>query len=139
MEVEIGPSVAGRWFSIRAEYQHFGPLRTLVGVVREMLFTFATIALFFDDWDPKRFCDVKVVRRDSGVVVSVFSYDHLWDADIHVRDLRQRLLDEPVFDFCRDIGLDIAHVAGAGQDPDPALAVRWVRISRRQRQRLARE
>ena len=134
-DAEIGPSVAGRWFEVRAEYQRFGPLSTSLSVVRELLLALATFGLFLGEWDPKRFCDVLVVRRDNGETVAKFSYRRLGGASLQVESFGERLETQPIFDFCRELGIPMSDVEGGGREPDQTRRVTWVAISRRQRRR----
>ena len=129
---EVGPSVAGRWFGVRAEYERFGPVRTVWVVVRELLLALVTLGIFMGEWDPKRLCNVVVFERGTGVTVALLKFDHLREATYYVSNLRGRLGTEPVFDFCRELGIPMSDVVGPGQTPDLFANLRWVEVPRRQ-------
>jgi hypothetical protein len=75
---------------------------------------------------------VIVFARDSGERVATFSYAHLGEATLHLRDLSSRLTTMHVYDFCRDLGLRTDLVVGAGRDGEILDQV-WVPVSRAQR------
>jgi hypothetical protein len=130
--VETG-SRAERWFSVRIEYERFGILKAMSRTIRELFIALFTLGLLLGEWDPKRFCDVLVVRNDTGEVVASFSYDHLGEADTHVRVLREELETKQVFDFCRTLGVGIDAVVGVGTDRTAHTGVEWTQIWRKQR------
>jgi hypothetical protein len=122
-------AIAARWFGVRAEFELLGRGRMAVRSARQLLLYVVSAGLLMGDFDPKRFCDVVVFRRDTGATVATFSYTHLGEATGHVTDLRDRLLSAHVFDLCRELGLSTDLVVGPGQgielDPvDPWVGVR---------------
>jgi hypothetical protein len=108
---------AARWFGVRGEFQLVSRRRMAMLTAREWLLYLVSWGVFAGDFDPKRFCDVIVFRRDTGDVVASFPHTHLGAATGHLTDLRTRLLSTQVFDFCRELGLSIDVVAGPGQSP----------------------
>jgi len=116
---------AGRWFVVRAEYEHLGPVRMLLRVVREFGLALLTAGVFLGEFDPKRFCDVLVLRRDNGDSVTVFSYKNLGAAAYHVENLWVRLSDTHVFDFCRELSIPTDVVVGPGQNELPSRDDLW--------------
>jgi hypothetical protein len=122
------PSVAGRWFGLRAEYEAAGRWKSTWYVVRELCLGFLTAGLFLGEFDPKRRCAVFVFRRDTGRVVAQFDFSHLAEASTHVSALANRLADLQVYDFCRQIGVSPDEVHGAGIDADPRAEAVWVAV-----------
>lgn len=125
-------ALAVRWFGVLGEYERAGRVRMTWLSIREFLLAFVTLGIFLGEFDPKRFCDVVVFARDSDEPVATFSYDHLGEATLHLRDLSSRLTTMHVYDFCRDLGLGTALVVGPGQDAGTADQV-WVPVSRARR------
>ncbi len=126
-------SVAGAWFAVRAEVQRFGLIRQIVAVVSELLLgVFVTMGLTWAEFDPRRFCDVHVIRREEGDSVCVFRYTHLAEGSAHAFEIARRLRELNAFDFCRELGIPMERVAGPGQlGPFPEIA--WTYVWRRQR------
>jgi len=127
-------AIAARWFGVRAEFELLGRGRMAVRAAREWVLYFVSAGLLMGDFDPKRFCDVLVFRRDTGATVARFSYTHLGDATDHVVDLRARLLSTHVFDFCRELSLSTDLVAGPGQGVERDPIDPWVGVRVRTRQ-----
>lgn len=114
---EVEPaSRADRWFEVRAEYERLSSGGMALRTVREFILALLTLGVFLQEFDPKRFCDVLVVRRDTGESVAVFSYDHLGEASRHAESLNARLLKMHVFDFCRELSIPMNAVVGPGSD-----------------------
>lgn len=120
---------AGRWFAIRAEYERV----RWPGMVRRYIkeFALAFVSLSVVTPDLKIFCDVFIVRRDTGAAVAAFSYSHISEATHHVEDLRSRLASTQVFDFCRELRIGVTAVAGPGTERQPL--VTWLPIPARSR------
>jgi hypothetical protein len=114
VESETPVSVAGRWFGVRAEFERVSRLSMLWRTIKWLMFGFVTLGLTMGDFDPKRFCDVIVFRRDTGQAVATFSYDFLSEASPHVEDLVRRLASAHVYDFCRELGVGTESVVGPG-------------------------
>lgn len=131
---EPSEALAARWFGVRGEYERAGRVRMTWLTIREFLLALVTLGVFLGEFDPKRFCDVVVFSRDSGEPVAMFSYSHLGEATLHLRDLSSRLGTMHVYDFCRELGLGPDLVVGPGRDGEPADPV-WVPMSRAQRVR----
>lgn len=109
-------SRAGRWFDARAVYQDTGWAWTLWAGVKTVVVMFATLGFSLVWYEPKRFYDVIVFRRDDGSTVLRFDYEKVEDGTYHLSSLRQRLREEHVFDFCRALGISIGQVVGPGED-----------------------
>jgi len=129
VETEGPASVAGRWFGVRAEFERVSRLGTMWRTVKWSILGFVTLGLTLGDFDPKRFCDVIVFRRDTGQEVASFSYDFLREASDHVEDLRRRLEGTHVYDFCRELGVGTDSVVGAGSSESLEPTVVWQEIS----------
>jgi len=129
VETEGPASVAGRWFGVRAEFERVSRLGTMWRTVKWSILGFVTLGLTMGDFDPKRFCDVIVFRRDTGQEVTSFSYDVLGEASDHVEDLRRRLEGTHVYDFCRELGVGTDSVVGAGSSESLEPTVVWQEIS----------
>ncbi|GAA1159163.1 hypothetical protein [Nocardioides aquiterrae] len=115
-------ALAARWFGVRGEFELVSRRRMAVLTARHWLVLLGSWGILSSDFDPPRFCDVIVFRRDTGAAVASFSHSQLGSATGHLTDLRDRLLSTHVFDFCRELGLSIDVVIGPGQDLtlDPA-------------------
>ncbi|WP_408895761.1 hypothetical protein ACJ5H2_12680 [Nocardioides sp. R1-1] len=109
-------SLAGRWFDARAIYEDTGWAWTLWAGVKTVVVMFATLGLSLEWYEPKRFYDVLVVRRDDGSTVLRFDYERAEEGTYHLSSLRQRLREEHVFDFCRALGIPIGQVVGPGEE-----------------------
>lgn len=107
-------SAAGRWFAVRAEYERIGRARMAWLAAKAWVVGLVTWGLTLGDFDPKRFCDVLVIRHDTGAVIASYDYEHLSAASAHVDRLRTRLDSVHVFDFCRDLGISTEEVVGPG-------------------------
>lgn len=128
---------AGHWFDVRGEYQKLGRRRMGFAVIREILLRFVTFGFGVGELDPKRFCDVIVLRRDNGDVVAMYSYDRSGDASAHLESLQHRLVDQDVYDFCRELGIATDLVEGPGSDDKVDQDIAWVDISRSERRRIS--
>ena len=129
METEGRASVAGRWVGVRAEFERVSRLGMLWRTVKWSILGFVSLGLTMGDFDPKRFCDVIVVRRDTGQEVASFSYDGLGEASDHVEVLRRRLEGTHVYDLCRELGVGTDSVVGAGSSESLEPTVVWREIS----------
>lgn len=119
---------AARWFTVAAEFERVAGWNMAWRYVKEVFIGLASMGLTLGDVDPKRFCDVRVLRRDTGECVAHYSYEHLGEAHTHVTSLTSRLEDTHVFDFCRDLGIPIHHVVGEGcTDPVDRESI-WIEI-----------
>lgn len=127
MEAVDPGGLAGRWFGVRAEYVRPPVLIRIRQSISWFFGGVLTLGLTMGDYDPKRSCSVIVLRRDTGGEVARFSYESLGDATGHVASLRSRLEATHVFDFCRELGIPTAAVAGAGSE-EPS-SVEWLEIS----------
>ena len=132
-------NVASRWFGVRGEYESLDPARKIWAVLKYIAITMATFGMA-GDVDPKRRGMVVLYRRDNGRVVLNYEYDHVSEVEIHALSLASRLPSTHVFDLCRELGLSMNHVVGAGTDkpPEPILwlevdpTVRWASLPPRQ-------
>ena len=121
-------ATAARWFGVRGEFELVSRRRMAMLTARASLLYLASWGVLAGDFDPKRFCDVIVFRRDTGDRVASFRYTHLGAATDHLTDLRARLLSTHVFDFCRELGLSIGLVEGPGQDRELDPSDPWVGV-----------
>lgn len=126
-------SAAIRWFGVRAEYERAGPVKLVFRTIWAVAKGLPTLWILTDDLEPKRFCDVVVFRRDNGSPVAKFSHAYLGDGARHVEDLLTRLATDHVFDFCRELGIGIEAVVGAGDDRDFDASAVWVSLSKHDR------
>lgn len=129
-------ALACQWFGVRGEYELLTRRRMAARSAREVALWFVSFGLLMGEFDPKRFGDVIVFRRDTGESVLVYSYDHLGEATDHLLSLRSRLSSMHVFDFCRVLGLTTALVVGSGcgEAEDDGADGAWKGIPTRQRQ-----
>lgn len=125
----VESNLAKRWFKVQAEYQALNRVQMIWLVLRELVITFLTLGIFLGSFDPKRFCDVVVLRRDTNDPVILFRYKHLEEANAHLMSLQYRLSHLQVYDFCRELGIPIDSVQGTGFDDDPDPEAAWIGIS----------
>jgi hypothetical protein len=117
--------VAGRWFGVRAELERVGIARRMWRGFLQVVLSVVTVGISLDEWSPKRLTDVVVYRHDTGETVVRYRYRYLGPATAHVQSLLARLGKTHVFDFCRELGIDIGQVVGEGADEgaEPELTV----------------
>ncbi|GAA1503014.1 hypothetical protein [Nocardioides humi] len=118
-------SVAARWFGVRAEYEEHAGGQTAWDVVKHVLLGVVTLGLTFVDYDPRRRCNVLVVRHDDGTAVAGYDHSTVGDATLHVSSLLERLDTLHVFDFCRELGIPVDAVVGEGRGQDGPSAATW--------------
>ncbi|MBF4163442.1 hypothetical protein [Nocardioides acrostichi] len=121
--------VAGRWFCLRVEWEEWSSLRKIRGLVSAAVVFFALPVVSLDV-EPRRHCEVFIVRRDTGETVTRFDHPYLGEANAQVHSLLGRLESQHVFDFCRGVDLDVALVSGAGLDIPASGLVESVPIKR---------
>ena len=92
--------------------------------LRDSWLTFITFGLAGGDVDPKRRGTVVLFRRDNGHDVLTYEYNYLSEVEIHALSLASRLPTTHVFDLCRELGLSMDHVVGAGTD-EPLEPIVW--------------
>jgi hypothetical protein len=126
-------SLAGRWFDVRAVYQETNWAWTVWTGMKTVFLMIVTVGLSLLWYEEKRFCDIILFRRDDGSTVLRFDYDKVEDATHHLGWLRERLREEHVYDFCRDLGIPVNQVVGPGQDIDEAIEVGWAAVARSSR------
>lgn len=126
---------ACRWFEIRAEHEERVAFsRKAAAVARMVACYIVTRGIDWGDYDPRRFCDVLVLRRDTQSPVARYCYDRLGEASDHVVSLQLRLTAMHVYDFCRELSIPVEAVEGAGSGQAVDEDLIWVPVRERRPQ-----
>lgn len=104
-----GESAAARWFDVRLEPEQLSRTRYF-GRAARWIVGEATPLFWLQGILPKIGATVVVFRRADGFPVKEFDYDSQHLAAWHLAKVQDRLTSTQVFDFCRELGIDINHL-----------------------------
>lgn len=109
-------ALAGRWFALRVEDVLLTRLQ--FAVLALLWLPHHLITLTFGDLAPRDRVLVHVVRRDDGSMAATFAEKGQRRISKRMRGLRERLLEQDVDAFCRDLEIPASAVQGPGRDID---------------------
>ncbi len=106
---EPGASAAAGWFDVRLEPEQLSRSRYFRRAAWWVIGEFTPL-FWLQDMVPPLRATVVVFRRADGFPLKEFEYDSQPSAAWHLADLQDRLTSTHVFDFCRELGIDIRHM-----------------------------
>ncbi|WP_436702064.1 hypothetical protein [Nocardioides sp. BYT-33-1] len=109
-------ALAGRWFALRVEDVPLTLVQLAVLTVLWLPYNMLTFSL--GDLTPRDRMRIHVVRRDDGSAVATFPEKGQRRISRRMRELRERLLEQEVAGFCRDLEIPASMVEGPGAEID---------------------